>query len=323
MRVKDIVFDMETGDPDDVLTLILLLGHPSVRLKAVTVTPGTPHQIGVVREVLRRMGMSHLPVGAYNLDHMKAKGTSDEHYVTCVSGWHGKFLGEIDPSREAEPGWKVLYQNLGRDTHLVTGAPLKNLGALLQRITPSLKHPEEFPAREGFEVNWTAQGGFAGEGVVPSEYQLDKFKGMVTCPTYNLNGDPKSALLALGSPWVGVRRFVSKNVCHGMVYDSTLHARVAGKIASLPESPQRRSLELIYQGMSKYLEKSPKGKAFHDPLAACCVIDPEVGEWAGVQLYREKGGWGSRLASPSQANATIIVRYNHERFVQTLLDERQ
>ena len=30
----DIIYDMETDDPDDFLTLLLLLGHPQVNLKA-------------------------------------------------------------------------------------------------------------------------------------------------------------------------------------------------------------------------------------------------------------------------------------------------
>lgn len=320
-HLSNIVFDMETGDPDDVFTLILLLGHPWVNLKAVTVTPGTPHQIAVVREVLRLMNATHLSVGAFDLDHMKALGTKDERYATCVSGWHWKFLGELEPTREAQPGWKVLYEHLGRDTDLVTGAPVKNLGSLIRRITPSLVHPESFEARKDFEINWTAQGGFAGQGVVPPEHQLDKFRGMETCPTYNLNGDPKSALLALESRWLGTRRFVSKNVCHGVVYDQAMHTRVKQRINGLPEGPQRRSLELIYKGMGLYLKKRPSGKAFHDPLAACCAIDPNIGTWAGVVLYRKKGRWGSRLASPSQANATIITGYNHELFVRTMLGE--
>ena len=58
----DVVWDMETGDPDDYLTLLLLLGHPEVHLKAVTVTPGSPDQIGLVRETLDWFGRD-LPVG--------------------------------------------------------------------------------------------------------------------------------------------------------------------------------------------------------------------------------------------------------------------
>jgi len=39
--MKEIIFDMETGDPDDLFTLILLCGHPKVNLLGVSITPGT------------------------------------------------------------------------------------------------------------------------------------------------------------------------------------------------------------------------------------------------------------------------------------------
>lgn len=62
----DVVWDMETGDPDDFLTLLLLLGHPRVNLKAVTVTPGTPDQVGLVRRALEWFDRK-IPVGAHDL----------------------------------------------------------------------------------------------------------------------------------------------------------------------------------------------------------------------------------------------------------------
>jgi inosine-uridine nucleoside N-ribohydrolase len=54
--VLDVVLDMETGDPDDFLTLLLLAGHPAVNLRAVTITPGSPAQVGVVRHGLALPG---------------------------------------------------------------------------------------------------------------------------------------------------------------------------------------------------------------------------------------------------------------------------
>ena len=69
IEMLDVVWDMETGDPDDFITLLFLLGHPRVNLKAVTVTPGTPDQVGVVRKALGWFGRD-IPVGAYNLDHV-------------------------------------------------------------------------------------------------------------------------------------------------------------------------------------------------------------------------------------------------------------
>jgi hypothetical protein len=116
---------------------------------------------------------------------------------------------------------------------------------------------------------------------------------------------------ALASPIFGSRRFVSKNVCHGVVYDHAMHERFAAK------RQHRQSIELIWKGMQTYLARNSDGKAFHDPLAACCAFDTSIGQWAEVEIYREKGEWGSRL-SPGN-NTWIIVDYSPEKFVETLL----
>ena len=231
-----------------------------------------------------------LPVGAFDLEHPKS----------CVSAWHERAYGPVAPSRDARPGWEVLAEVCDADTTLITGAPLKNLGAALQR------------AGSDFRLGrWVAQGGFAGAGVVPPADQLPKFRGLETCPTYNLNGAPAAALAALRDPRIGPKRFVSKNVCHGVVYDADLHAQVA------PRRDRRRSLRLIHQGMDVYLRKRPRGKAFHDPLAACCAIDPAIGVWAQVELYRAQGRWGARPRPGSDTE--IIVRHDAERFREVLL----
>jgi pyrimidine-specific ribonucleoside hydrolase len=286
-----IVWDMETNDPDDFLTLLLLLGQPQVRLEAVTVTPGSAQQVGLVRRALAWFGRD-LPVGAGNLDHPKP----------CVSGWHEKAYGAVAPSRQAEPAAEVLLRCCDEGVTLVTGGPLKNLGAAL-----ALGAARGTGFRAGRLV---AQGGFAGVGVVPPERQLDKFRGLRTCPTFNLNGDPKSVFAALAHQGFGVRRFVSKNVCHGVVYDPALHEVFAGlKDRSLAH-------ELIWRGMEVYLRRDPAGKKLHDPLAACCAIDEEVGTWAEVELFRERGEWGAR---PRAGSGTwIITGYDRERFLRVL-----
>ncbi len=66
--------------------------------------------------------------------------------------------------------------------------------------------------------------------------------------------------------------------------------------------------------------KSPeccKGKLFHDPLAACCAIDSDIGQWAEVELFREKGQWGSTLAPGS--GLQIITAYDPSVLLRTLL----
>lgn len=286
----NLIWDMETGDPDDLFTLFLLLNHPDVNLKAVTVTPGTPDQIGLVRWALHQFDRD-LPVGAHHLDHPKQ----------CVSDWYYDTYGNIPPSREAVPAAALLLALADDQTTLLTGAPLKNLGAAIRAATP--ERPLVFQ-------QWVAQGGFAGEGVVPAAKQLEQFRGKVTCPTFNLNGDPKAALLALDYPNIPLKHFVSKNVCHGVYYDAEMHSLFATL------KGQSLSHRLIWQGMNAYFKYDRAGKKFHDPLAACCALDPSIGIWAEVNLYREKGEWGARLHPGS--NTWIITDYNREQFIRVL-----
>ena len=277
---------METGDPDDFMTLLWLCDHPSINLKAVTVTPGSRAQIGLVRWGLEQMGRGDLPVGAYNIDHEK----------DSVSSWHYSTFGTIPPSDNAREGWEVLAENLGPDTTLLTGAPLKNLKVLLR------DHRDVAP-KIG---RWVAQGGFAGDTVVPEELRLEKFKGMTTCPTYNFNGDPKGALLALADTSILERRLVSKNVCHGVIYDQAFHEMLGDSRGT------RKSLRMIYEAMGSYLSKYPEGKKFHDPLAACAAVDPSIITWSEVDMYRSKGKWGSKLSS--RTNTWISINVDQEAF---------
>ena len=282
----ELVLDMETGDPDDFLTLLLLLGHPAVTLQAVTVTPGAPDQIGLVRRALALFGRD-IPVGACNIDHP----------TSCVSAWHYRTYGSVPPSRDAEPGPGLLRRVCDADTTLVTGGPPKNLGGAL--------------ALEGFTLGcWVGQGGFAGQGVVPEEQQLPQFRGREVCPSFNFDGAPQAVRAALASPAIGLRRLVSKNVCHGVVYDAALHETV-GAVRK-----QSRSLELIWHGMDAYLRRHRAGKKLHDPLAACCAIDPGIGTWVEVEIEHGPGGWGARRALGS--GIWIITGYDRARFVEVL-----
>ena len=288
-----VVWDMETNDPDDFLTLLLLLDHPAVELKAVTVMPGSAAQIGLVRRAIEWFGRKDVAVGAFNLDHEK----------DCVSPWHFSAYGTPPPSRDAMPAAELLLQMLDAETTLITGAPNKNLGAALALA-------DERGAQLKLK-SWVEQGGFAGEGVVPPERQLAKFAGKKTCPSFNLNGAPKVVLRAVKEPGIALRRFVSKNVCHGVVYEHALHERFANA------RTRRQSIELIWKGMDHYLSRTPSGKAFHDPLAACCAIDPSIGQWAEVEIIREHGEWGSVITPGS--GTWIIVDYSPDKFVETLL----
>lgn len=291
----DIVWDMETNDPDDFITLLMLAGHPQVNLKAVTILPGSPAQVGFVRHALNNWFDMDIPIGARNLASQKSR----------VSDWHYLAYGNVAESLDALPSDEVLRQNCDADTILLTGAALTN-------IRTAIRKSEE--ANEEFIVgSIVVQGGFAGEGVVPLDLQMEKFKGLVMCPTHNLMGDKKAAHLVLEHGGFGTRRFVSKNVCHRVVYDQTMHKSF--------EQLKDKSVSLtkIWQGMEVYLNQvNPSGKMLHDPLAATCAINPKVVSWAEVALFREGSEWGSRPLPES--NTWISIDYDHDLFFSIMTE---
>lgn len=289
MKKINVIWDMETGDPDDCITLLLLLGHPKVNLKAVTITPGTPDQIGLVRHIIYNIFKKDIPIGAYNKDHGK----------NCVSGWHYKVFGNVPQSTEAHSGPELLKELCDEDTTMITGGPLKNLGRAIKS--------------DGFKLGrLVAQGGFAGEGVVPYELQLKKFCGFTTCATYNLNGAKQEALDVVATDLINEKYFVSKNVCHGVYYNQEMHNYFT--------KVKDKSLSLLYihKAMDIYLTEHKNGKKFHDPLAACCAIDNSIGVWEQVDLYCNKGEWGAKLNYKSRTK--IIIDYDRDKFIKTLTE---
>lgn len=290
---QDIVFDMETSDPDDALTLCLVATHPAVVLRAVTVTPGTRAQVGMVKHLLARAGRGDVPVGARNPSSEKES----------LSVFHTKWLGPLAPSEPDALAHELLASVLLQfpEATLLTGAPLQNLRLLLEQ------HPEARLRR------WVAQGGFAGDNLVAPEHRLAKFEGRRTCPTFNFNGDPKGALLALSSERVGRRELVSKNVTHGVAYDEAFHERMR------PHRSKTAGLALVFEAMERYLSAKPEGKLLHDPIAACAAIDPSIVTWAEVEMVRARGEWG---AEPARGTHTFIsVALDRERFFQTFVGE--
>lgn len=156
------------------------------------------------------------------------------------------------------------------------------------------------------------QGGFAGQGVVPEHLQLEKFKGKTAVPSHNLINDKKTTQKILDyQPQYG-KFFISKNVCHRVIYDQTLHAIVAQK------QNHSKALHLIYQGMETYFTINPNGKMLHDPLAACCAINPDLAEWREVEIFKEGNAYGAVLSEIT--NTYIIIDYNHEQFLDTFLE---
>ena len=283
---------METNDPDDFLTLLFLIGHPHVNLKAVTIMPGSPQQVGIVRHVLQDWFGLDIPIGVHNLKTPKE----------AVSDWHYLAYGDFPKSDDALPAGEIITQYCDRDTTLIMGAPLNN-------FRNAIRYADEH--QTSFEVGRLfVQGGFAGEGVVPSELQLEKFKGLTLCPTHNLMANRKATLALLEYPHVDLKKFVSKNVCHRVYYNHEMHEIFAGI------KQHSKTYELIWQGMEVYLQARPEGKLLHDPLTACCAIDESIGIWREVEIFQEKNQWGAKLADGS--GTWIIIDYDHEKFLQIL-----
>lgn len=285
-------FDLETSDPDDVMTLAILATHPRVDLVGVTSYPGGPDQYGLIRHVLALLGRDDVPVGTTN--YLRSKPS--------VSEFHDRWLGSHPEPGPHDHASIVIERSVFLGAVLLTGGPLKN---------PS-DYASSSPAGRFFR-RWVGQGGFAGDSVVPPEHRLAKFEGKQTCPTFNFNACIAGALSMLSEPRLEDRLLVSKNVCHGLAWDRAFHDRVL----SLPR--RTPGLDLVVRGMELYLQKEPRGKLLHDPLAAAVVIDESVCGFAPVSVYREGGEWGSRLWSgDGNPPSRISVSVDRERFFSVL-----
>ncbi|HET9622078.1 MAG TPA: nucleoside hydrolase [Kofleriaceae bacterium] len=278
MAATPVVFDMETRDPDDALTLCLLATHPAIALAAVTVTPGTPAQLAIVRELLGRLGRA-VPVGARD-PASKAE---------AVSAFHPAWLGALPDAQADGVAHEILARAFEADpaTVLLTGAPLQNLKALLRA------HPGAKIAR------WVAQGGFAGDNLVPPARRLAKFDGRTRCESFNFGGDKKATQAALASPQIARRDLVSKNVTHGFAWDAALQARLRAR------ADLSAGAALACEAMDLYLRDHPEGKLLHDPLAACAIVDRDAFTWAEVEVDYERGQWGAQAAAGTQTFITI------------------
>lgn len=288
-----ISWDMETADPDDIFTLCLLATHPKVNLLSITVHPGSKEQIGLVRHILFKLGLS--------LSGIMIGSAKPEHPKSCVSDFHYKWLGNFPSSTPDDTGDNILSQSWQDSNYkIVTGAALTNIGNFINNSFTK-------PSIEEIVV----QGGFAGDSVVPVEYRLDKFNGKETCPTFNLGGNISAAKQVIASDVFKIKRFVSKNVCHGIIYDHEMHERIK------PHRYNNAGLNFLVEGMEFYLKKK-QGKAFHDPLAACVAISTDCCEFREVDIYRnDKGEWGSTLKSGT--NIFISIKCNRERFEEILV----
>ncbi|HVI04319.1 MAG TPA: nucleoside hydrolase [Enhygromyxa sp.] len=297
--MQRVIFEMETSDPDDFMTLLWLADHPGVDLLAVVVTPGSRDQCQLVRWGLDHCGRPDVPIGAL---HGPQWWSSTDGQKPRVSGFHYKVYGaqiHEHPLGEVAHGPTLVADRL-RDpnaTILVGSAP-KNIGKAFA------DHPQLTLAR------WLQQGGFAGDNLVAAP--LEKFRGRLTCPSFNPGGAPRDTLALLDSPRIARRVFVSKNVCHGVVWTRELHDALLENLVA----PPRTGLATMIAALDRYLHDKGVGKAMHDIVAAACVLDERVCELAEVEIYREKGEWGARASAGT--HTWISIGFDEQRFLATL-----
>jgi len=290
--------DMETGDPDDCITLLFLLNHRRVALRGVSVYPGDKHQVGFVKGLIAKYGTwESVPVGSYNSNDEKMHlGPSNVKLFGQDLNWTPQ-----EPDDEAHrliAKYLVQYPN----GTMITGGPLGNLYVFLKE-NPHLQMEKIF-----------VQGGFAGANCVPTEHQLAKFKGKTTCPTFNFGGHVKGANALLTTNQIQKKHLISKDVCHGVYWDRNFH-----KIALHFKGNSSAEWKLLLSAMDSYLGKKSDGKMLHDPLAACTCIDPSIITFCEVIVSRDKKGhWGSNPTPGT--NTWISIGVDKIKFYSVFLD---
>jgi inosine-uridine nucleoside N-ribohydrolase len=271
-----LIIETDLGhDPDDFFALCYLSNVADIR--AILLTPGHPHQVAIANFLVKELGLK-AKVGVPEVAKKKdfppwSKGINPGRV-------HGQILSSEGYPLEATAehcGSDLIDECLKADpnTEFFICGPLTNVGSYLT-------------ANPGVKISRvTMQGGFIGYHTHGLPVQrLEKFEGKDTVATFNLNGNVRGGLALLDAN-VADRRFVSKNVCHTLVYDEAIHMRM------LKVRPKTRGDELLRRGMYLYLGKHHEGKKFHDPSAAVAHIHPEIVTWFEGRLYRQRGEWGT------------------------------
>lgn len=246
--MKNVIFDMETGDPDDLITLLLLLLNPQVSLKAVSCYQGSPLQIGLIQHIINLSG-KNIPLGGWNSEEPK---TISPYYQKVVGNWK---------LQEAQYTPVEIFQKfLTADVSLLTGAPLTNLKLLLA------KEPN-FTIQE-----LVVQGGYLGS-IVPEEQRLSKFKNIKSIQTYNLSNDVEAFTSVFNAPNFHKITFVTKDLCHGFKYDKNIQTTIQFQNDDISQ--------ILFNALDHYASSS-KAKALHDPLAMIYLLNPEIGTTSGI-----------------------------------------
>lgn len=277
-----LILETDLGrDPDDFFS-ICYLAAANVDIETILITPGDPDQIAIAKFLVSFLGLNANVLASQYGRNKKSSG-----------GIHYKILNKYNYPLEATPdGYKEDVTDIQNKDLLVIGPPTAT-GDILQTL-------------DGQKLNdITVQGGFIGYDVhgLPCQ-RLEKFEDKKTVSTFNLGGAAKQAQILVKYPYKHSRKFVSKNLCHTIVYTKEIHEIV--KSYKCDKEP----IKLLIQCMDMYLKSHPNGKKFHDPTAAVCHLHPEIATWVRAKLYSEKNQWGAKL---SKKGDSIIVDIDRDK----------
>lgn len=287
MAMKPLIVETDIGhDPDDYFALCYL-HSAGYDIKSVLVTIGHPYQVAIVKMFCKQVGLD-IPIGVARIETQEAKEDI---------GFHNSVLKKygFPTSAKADGLGKDLIGDIlkaNKDCEIFVCGPPKNLGAYV-KANPNVNLPKI-----------TFQGGFLGYSLHDFKVQqLPKFVGKLTAPTFNLNGAKNEVLDIVGNPNVESMQFVSKNVCHTVIYDKARHAFMK----EVP--PKNRADELFMEGMDIYLSKHSE-KKFHDPTAACVMKHPEIANWVKGKIYNARGEWGTMPDESANSRTIAAIDYD-------------
>lgn len=247
--MNNVIFDMETGDPDDLITLLMLLNQPDVNLKAITCYEGSSIQIGLIEHVVSLSGKS-IPIAGWNSEDKELS----PYYYEVVGQWKPS-LSKINPV-------ELLAKELTEDTYLLTGAPLTNIAEFLSH------NPDKIISK------MTTQGGYLGY-LVPEEKRLEKFKNRTSIRTYNLTNDTDAFNTVNYSTQIKDLTYVTKDLCHGFLYTPEIHEKIHFKDDEVSK--------ILAKALGFYAQKKV-AKAMHDPLAMLFMLYPDIGNRKPIHM---------------------------------------
>lgn len=256
----NVLFEMETGDPDDLITLLLLLANPNVQLRGINCWQGSPAQIGLINYVLSLADLN-IPVGGLN----SPEPAQLSAYYRNIVGYWKHMKADINPNEVLD----FVLTNYP-DTHILTGAPLTNLGNFVEKTNKNINKV-------------TTQGGYLGEII---KNPIDKFKNVKSIRTYNLSSDTEAFLKVDKADCIKNLTYVTKDLCHDFLYTPSIHNTI-----NFGSTPLKQFLKRCLE----HYANQGKEKAMHDSLAMLYMLSSDIGTTIPINMQFKTNSKGHSL----------------------------